>query len=577
MRGNSRVRGDSRVIGAGLVGAGVCATLALCSGPGRGRHAGGQTGGGLTATASGTIPVIVFLKNQPALRQEASTRYGRRSALIQAAQTPYLDQLRQLGATDVHGYQLVNAISARVPAAALGADLRQPRGRVGDPGQPDRRGRRPRSRPGARPRRRPGRAARGAGATAASSKPTTVTAPPGTCSATTPQLSPDGLSLTGTDSAAPGRGDRALARLHRRGRQGRVPGRRYRPVQRQPAARRQAGDHRLPGLQRRRHVAPRPRAARRSSTPTRSPGRARQVYNVAGFSAQAPASPCDIRIEGTAPGASLVALKVFSNDNISTTSGFLQAIDYAVNVEHVNVLNESFGSNPFPDVTSLDAVKEFNDMATAAGVTVVVAAGDAGTSTRSARPPPTRTSSPSARRPTSASTRRPTTRARTSSRPPAGRTTTSARCPAAGTPRTGSTLDLVAPGDLSFSSCTADVAEYADCVNFLGKAVPGRGKRRDERGGARGGRGGGAGHPGVPEGARGRHPLARRRQADPAVDRDRPRRARHRAGLRAAEQPQGRRTRLVDGPLRPGRRDPASCRRTSSTTWASRGRPPRGR
>lgn len=87
---------------------------------------------------------------------------------------------------------------------------------------------------------------------------------------------------------------------------------------------------------------------------------------------------CDIRILGVAPDANVVAIDAIDGQNDTTISTVLQSIDYAVNVAHVNVLNESFGVTSFPDAGSRDAVELFNDKAIAAGVTVTVASGDAG-------------------------------------------------------------------------------------------------------------------------------------------------------------------------------------------------------
>ena len=89
-------------------------------------------------------------------------------------------------------------------------------------------------------------------------------------------------------------------------------------------------------------------------------------------------SPCNIRIRGMAPGASLVGLKVFGATGFTSTTGFVDAIEYAVVTDDVDVINQSFGSNATPDTAS-DPVSLADAAAIAAGVTVVASTGDAGT------------------------------------------------------------------------------------------------------------------------------------------------------------------------------------------------------
>jgi Subtilase family/Peptidase inhibitor I9 len=104
----------------------------------------------------------------------------------------------------------------------------------------------------------------------------------------------------------------------------------------------------------------------------------RQVYDLSDFvNAGASALPkgCNIKILGVAPGASILGLK--AGGALFSNSAILQSIDYAIH-HHVNVLNESFGSNAYPDNSNRDTIQLFNDAAVKAGITVTVSTGDAG-------------------------------------------------------------------------------------------------------------------------------------------------------------------------------------------------------
>jgi hypothetical protein len=87
---------------------------------------------------------------------------------------------------------------------------------------------------------------------------------------------------------------------------------------------------------------------------------------------------CNIRVEGVAPDASVAVMKVFGNANSAFDSEILQALEYAVVHDHVDILSESFGGNPVPNPGD-DPIAIFNDDAAAAGITAVVSSGDAGT------------------------------------------------------------------------------------------------------------------------------------------------------------------------------------------------------
>jgi subtilase family serine protease len=146
-------------------------------------------------------------------------------------------------------------------------------------------------------------------------------------------------------------------------------------------------------------------------------------------------------------------------------SQIIQAIEWAVMNDHVNVLNESFGGNPIPD-THNDPVSLADQAAVAAGVTVVASSGDAGPFNNIGAPATT-PGVIAVGGTTTYQVYRQTTRYGTQLVPGGWEDNNITALSSSGITEFGpSTVSVVAPGDRGWSLCSNNTAEFRGCADI---------------------------------------------------------------------------------------------------------------
>ena len=198
-----------------------------------------------------------------------------------------------------------------------------------------------------------------------------------------------------------------------------------------------------------------------------------QTYDLSGFVNPAHPLPpgCNIKIEGIAPGASLAVLNVAGPNPGFFNSQIIQAIQWAVLHDHVNVLNESIGGNPIPN-TQNDPVALADQAAVAAGVTVVSSSGDAGPFNNIGSPATT-PGVIAAGGTTTYRVYRQTSRYNTNLVPGGWEDNNITALSSDGiTEFNPHTVDVVAPGDRGWSLCSNDTAHFFGCVDIDHGANP---------------------------------------------------------------------------------------------------------
>lgn len=194
-----------------------------------------------------------------------------------------------------------------------------------------------------------------------------------------------------------------------------------------------------------------------------------QVFDLSGEVNPAHPLPtgCNIKIEGVAPGASLAVMKVFGNSNFAFNSEILQGIEYAINVDQVDILSQSFGGNPVPNPGS-DPIAVADQDAVNAGLTVVVSSGDAG-GTNTIGTPAVDSGVISAGATTDYRLYRQTT-SYGIQEGPSGDTAgwlsdQISGLSSSGVTEANRTIDVLAPGEAGWSDCSTNTTTFTECAD----------------------------------------------------------------------------------------------------------------
>ena len=200
-----------------------------------------------------------------------------------------------------------------------------------------------------------------------------------------------------------------------------------------------------------------------------------QTYDLSGFvnPAHQLRPGCNIKIDGIAPAASLAVMNLQGSGTGFFTSTIVAAIQWAVEQDHVNILNESIGSTPVPN-TENDPVSLADQAAVDAGVTVVASSGDSGPFNNIGSPATT-PGVIDVGGTTTYRVYRQTTRYGTqqgSTQPSWEDNNITALSSDGFTQFNPNTVSVVAPGDRGWSLCSSDTAHFQGCVDIDKGAAP---------------------------------------------------------------------------------------------------------